>query len=77
MKKVTNRLRRVRGQIESIEQAIGEGKPCDEVIPQLLAIKGAVNGIVRAYLEESLDSCVSGADTKKTKQVIKTLIAHS
>lgn len=77
MKKVTDRLRRVRGQIESIEQSIATKKSCDEVIPQLLAIKGAIQGIVRTYLEESLEACATDVDAANMKQVIKTLIKHS
>ena len=77
MKNVTNRLHRIQGQIAGIETALENDAACHDVIPQLLAIKGAVNAVVQTYLEESLENCVDDADTEKMKQVIKILIKNS
>lgn len=77
MKNITDRLHRIQGQIAGIETALENEAPCSDVIPQLLAIKGAVNAVVQTYLEESLETCVDETDTEKMKQVIKTLIKHS
>lgn len=72
-----NRLQRVRGQLESVCDAIADGRDCAEVIPQLLAIRGAVNASLNVYIEQSLDSCVADTDTQKMKQLIKTLIKNA
>ncbi len=76
MKDIVNRLRRVRGQIESIESRIAEENSCSEVIPQLLAIKGSVESTLQAYFEHSLDSCADKKNPEEMKAVIKTLIKN-
>lgn len=77
MKQITDRLHRVTGQMSGVEEAIIENKDCSEIIPQLLAIKGAVNGIVQTYMEMALDGCVDMADEEKMRQLIKVLLKHS
>lgn len=77
MKKITDRLHRLQGQIAGVEKAIESETTCNDVIPQLLAIKGAVNSVVQVYLEESLDNCVQANDAEKMRQVIKTLVKQS
>lgn len=77
MKKITDRLHRIQGQIASIETALENDAVCSDVIPQMLAVKGAVNAVVQVYLEESLENCVDTTDTEKMKQVIKTLIKNT
>jgi DNA-binding FrmR family transcriptional regulator len=76
MQPIQQRLRRLTGQIEALEAAISTEVPCSEVIPQLLAVKGALDAVVALYLEQSLDRCVTDGDTTQLKTVIKTLIKH-
>lgn len=77
MKDITDRIHRVTGQLESLELAIVAEKDCSAVIPQLLAVKGAIDAVVHAYMEQSLNRCIDDADAAKLKQVVKTLIKHS
>ncbi len=77
MKKITDRLHRIQGQIASIETSIENEVVCSDVIPQLLAVKGAVHAVVQVYLEDALENCIDEADTEKLKKVIKTFIKNS
>lgn len=77
MKKIIDRLHRIQGQIAGIETALENDAECSDVIPQLLAIKGAVNSTVQTYLEDSLENCIDETDTQKMRQLIKTFIKHS
>jgi DNA-binding FrmR family transcriptional regulator len=77
MKKIIDRIHRLQGQLSKIETQVEENTSCDVLIPQLLATKGALDGIVREYLQASLDSCVETKDTESMKQVIKLLIKNS
>jgi DNA-binding FrmR family transcriptional regulator len=77
MKKIIHRIHRIQGQMKSVEDALANEKVCHEVIPQLLAIKGSVDSLVRTYLEESLDGCMKDRDAETMKQVMKLLIARS
>jgi len=77
MKDITTRLRRLEGQLRGVEEAISNEKNCKEVVPQLLAIKGALNSAVVAYIEASLDSCIDGADDESMRRLITTLLKQS
>ena len=54
-KKVLNRVKRLQGQINAIEDAlIDEEKSCIDVLQQVAAIKGAVNGLMYELIEAHL-----------------------
>jgi DNA-binding FrmR family transcriptional regulator len=58
-KRALTRLRRVRGQIEALEQALEAGADCAPVLQQLAAIRGGINGlmseVLESYLREEFD----------------------
>jgi DNA-binding FrmR family transcriptional regulator len=72
-KVMQNRLRRLEGQVISLREDILKGTPCDTVIPQFLAVKGAFNAAFLLYVKESLASC-QGNDVKERDQLISMLI---
>jgi DNA-binding FrmR family transcriptional regulator len=53
-KRAITRLRRIRGQAEALEQAIDSGASCAQVLQQLAAVRGAVNGLMAEVLEGHL-----------------------
>ena len=54
-KKVLNRVKRLQGQINAIEDALThEEKSCIDVLQQVAAIKGAVNGLMNELIEAHL-----------------------
>lgn len=61
-KKAINRLRRIRGQAEALEQRIADGSSCGEVLQQLAAIRGGVNGLMGEVLEGHLRETFGVAD---------------
>ena len=77
MKAIQNRIRRVRGQMASLESAIGTDHVCEDIIPQLLAVKGSVDSLIRAYIETSLDGCMKHKDVETTRTLIRLLISQS
>lgn len=50
-KKLLTRIRRIKGQSESLERAIESGAECAAVLQQVAAIRGAVNGLMTEILE--------------------------
>jgi DNA-binding FrmR family transcriptional regulator len=50
--KLTLRVRRIRGQVEAIERAIGEDKDCGDVLQLITAARGAMNGLMAELLED-------------------------
>ncbi len=53
-KRAITRLRRIRGQAEALEAAIETGAGCNQVLQQLAAVRGAVNGLMAEVLEGHL-----------------------
>lgn len=53
-KRAITRLRRIRGQAEALERAIDEGSSCGDVLQQLAAIRGGVNGLMANVLQGHL-----------------------
>lgn len=72
-KKFSNRLRRLEGQLKKLSESIEVGKDCAEVIPQFLAVKGALGSAYEEYINISLDEC-AGKDSEKMRKLISQLI---
>lgn len=74
-KKAKTRLRRIRGQAEALERAIDAGMECGEVLQQLAAMRGGMNGLMRDVLEGHMRETLlhpraSAAETKRAEAVI-------
>lgn len=48
------RLRRIRGQAEALERAIEAGTECGPLLQQIVAMRGATNGLIAEVLESHL-----------------------
>lgn len=56
------RVRRIAGQLASVDRALGEGADCASVLQQVAAIRGAVNGLMDEILETHLREHVAAPD---------------
>lgn len=52
--KLLTRIRRIKGQIESLENAVVEGQDCYKVLQQTAAARGALNGLMAELIESHL-----------------------
>lgn len=50
-KKLLNRVRRVRGQIEAVERLLENESECEEILQQIAACRGSINGLMSEVLE--------------------------
>ena len=50
-KKLLDRVRRVRGQIEAVERLLEGEKDCVEILQQIAACRGSINGLMSEVLE--------------------------
>lgn len=55
---ITQRLRRIEGQIRGVENMVNEERDCHEIVQQLAAIRSAVQGASRFFLHEYATSCL-------------------
>ncbi len=51
-KKLLARVRRVRGQMEGLERSLEEERGCNEVLQQIVAIRGAVNALMAEVIDD-------------------------
>jgi DNA-binding FrmR family transcriptional regulator len=49
--KLLVRVRRIRGQVEAIERALGEEHECADVLQLVAACRGALNGLMAELIE--------------------------
>ena len=50
-KKLLTRVRRMRGQADALEKALLVETPCIDILQQIAAVRGAVNGLMAEVLE--------------------------
>ena len=68
--KLLARVRRIRGQVEGLERALGAEKGCAEILHQIAAVRGAINGLMAEVLEEHIRTHI--ADPDITSEVERT-----
>ncbi|MBZ8134309.1 metal/formaldehyde-sensitive transcriptional repressor [Afifella sp. IM 167] len=52
--KLIARVRRIKGQLEGVERALTSQSACAEVLRQLAAARGAMNGLTAELMEDHL-----------------------
>jgi DNA-binding FrmR family transcriptional regulator len=65
-KKLITRIRRIRGQLEAVEAALGEERSCFQILQTVAAARGALNGLVSEIIEDHVRFHVVGPETKPT-----------
>jgi DNA-binding FrmR family transcriptional regulator len=65
--KLLNRVRRLRGQVDAIERALGSDESCTEVMRLLTASRGAINGIMAEVVEDHIHMHMIDADRKPSR----------
>jgi DNA-binding FrmR family transcriptional regulator len=51
-KKIINRVRRIRGQVDAVERAVAEGMDCADLLQRISGCRGAINGLLMEVLED-------------------------
>ena len=69
-RKLLNRVRRLRGQIDAIERALEADDSCTQVMALLTAARGAVNGMMAEVVEDHIQEHMMAANRKPTREEI-------
>ncbi|NWK75759.1 metal/formaldehyde-sensitive transcriptional repressor [Acinetobacter cumulans] len=68
-KKLLNRVKRLQGQMNAVEQALQHPEAeCISVLQQVAAIKGAVHGLMNELIEAHLRHHVIGTQTETNEE---------
>ncbi len=70
---LTHRLNRLQGQLQKLQEEIIAEADCARVIPQFLAVKGAIAGAFETYVKQSLHACAT-QDTAKIERLLALLV---
>lgn len=54
--KLLSRVRRIRGQVEALERALEAERGCAEVLQQIAAARGAINGLMLEVMEDHIET---------------------
>ncbi|MFY9225187.1 MAG: metal/formaldehyde-sensitive transcriptional repressor [Blastocatellia bacterium] len=77
-KKLLNRIRRIRGQIDAVERLIEqESEDCTTVLQTIAACRGAINALMAEVIEGHIRHHVLTDSSKQTKaqnEALETLI---
>lgn len=74
-KKILNRVKRLKGQVTAVETALAQPEVgCIEVLQQVAAIKGAVNGLMNELIEAHLKSHVIQDATAINEQELQEFL---
>ena len=78
--KIIQRLRKVEGQVRGVEAMLVDERDCRDIMQQLVAIRSAVQGVSRVFLQDYAIECMAdleeGQDSRaRREQVIKEMIA--
>lgn len=57
--KLLARVRRIRGQVEALERTLEAEKSCSDVLHQIAAVRGAINGLMSNVLEDHIQTHVA------------------
>lgn len=66
-KKLLNRVRRIKGQVEGIEKALEAEKDCYLVLNTIVACRGALNGLMAEVMEGHIQHHILDPDHRPTK----------
>jgi DNA-binding FrmR family transcriptional regulator len=76
--KLISRVRRIGGQVASLERALTDEVECGAILQQLAAVRGAVNGLMLQVLEGHLREHVApkGRNTSELEPVVAVLKSY-
>ena len=73
MNKITNRLKKISGQVNGLTRMIEAGEDCAKINIQFLAVKAALNKAFAEQVKENMKSCLQKKDKKDMEKIIRFL----
>jgi DNA-binding FrmR family transcriptional regulator len=67
---VKDRLRRVEGQIRGIHKMVDEGRPCVDIVTQLLAARAALDRVAEQIITTHVDECLTTMEPDQAKTAV-------
>lgn len=71
-KRIANRLRRARGQLDAVIAAVESERSCREVVTQLAAVSSALDRAGFAIVATAMKDCVADPDAARADDALTT-----
>lgn len=71
-KRILNRLRRARGQLDAVIAAVEGDRPCREVVTQLSAVASALDRAGFAIVSTAMKDCIADPEAARDEQGLTT-----
>ena len=75
LKKLTNRLNRIEGQVRGLREMLERDVYCIDVLVQVSAVNAALNSFSKELLSEHLRTCVADNLRQGNEEVVDELVA--
>jgi DNA-binding FrmR family transcriptional regulator len=69
-KAIGDRLRRAHGQLGGVIRMLEEGRPCEDVVAQLMAVRAAVDRAAGQVVVAHIDECLTRLPPEEVKQTV-------
>jgi DNA-binding FrmR family transcriptional regulator len=69
-KAVRDRLRRAEGQLGGVIRMLEEGRACEDVVAQLMAVRAAVDRAAGQLVVAHIDECVARLPPEQVKETV-------
>ena len=62
------RLRRIEGQVKGIQRMLEEGRPCEDVITQIMAARAALDKVALSVMADHMEECLVETQSSEVKK---------
>ena len=62
------RLKRIEGQVKGIQRMLAEGRPCEDVITQIMAARAALDKVALSVMAHHMEECLVEAQSSGVKK---------
>lgn len=73
--KLTNRLKKIEGQVKGVRRMVDDDIYCDDVLNQIISIQKALNGVAKQLMSEHIKTCVTEQLISGKSGVVDELLA--
>jgi DNA-binding FrmR family transcriptional regulator len=71
---ITNRLRRIEGQVRGIIRMLEDQRNCEDLITQVLAVRSAMDRVASEILKHHVDQCLNEMSPAEAKNAISRAV---
>ncbi len=71
-RRVANRLKRARGQLDAVIEAVEDGAPCRDVVTQLAAVTQALHRAGFVVVAGAMEDCVGDPEGSQDREGLTT-----